>query len=99
MPLFQSLGVRVRGISFVLKRETAQSVGEETLFRGVLLRRLSADTGRVAGVLLSTALYAVVHALRPGGAPDAYAWAGVERTLALLAPLGNPGALPSIMGL
>jgi len=74
-------------------------VGEETLFRGVLLRRLSADTGRVAGVLLSTALYAVVHALRPGGARDAYAWAGVERTLALLAPLGNPGALPSIMGL
>ena len=74
-------------------------VGEETLFRGVLLRRLSADTGRVSGVLLSTALYAVVHALRPGGARDAYAWAGVERTLALLAPLGNPGVLPSIVGL
>ncbi len=74
-------------------------VGEETLFRGVLLRRLSADAGGVTGVLLSTALYAVVHALRPGGSRDAYAWAGVERTLALFAPLGNPGVLPSILGL
>jgi Fe2+ transport system protein FeoA len=27
MPLFQSMAVRVRGISFVLKRETAQTVG------------------------------------------------------------------------
>jgi Fe2+ transport system protein FeoA len=27
MPLFQSVAVRVRGISFVLKRETAQTVG------------------------------------------------------------------------
>jgi membrane protease YdiL (CAAX protease family) len=50
-------------------------------------------------VLLSTALYAVVHALRPGGARDAYAWAGVDRTLALFAPLANPGVLPSIAGL
>jgi membrane protease YdiL (CAAX protease family) len=74
-------------------------IGEETLFRGVLLRRLSADAGRVSGVLLSTALYAVVHALRPGGARDAYVWAGVDRTLALFAPLANPGVLPSIAGL
>jgi len=74
-------------------------IGEETLFRGVLLRRLSADAGRFFGVLLSTALYAVVHALRPGGARDAYAWAGVDRTLALFAPLANPGVLPSIAGL
>jgi membrane protease YdiL (CAAX protease family) len=74
-------------------------VGEEALFRGVLLRRLSADAGRAAGVLLSTALYAVVHALRPGGARDAHAWAGVERTLALFVPLGDEGVLPSIAGL
>jgi CAAX protease family protein len=75
------------------------AVGEETLFRGVLLRRLSADAGRVAGVLLSTALYAIVHALRPGGARDPHAWAGVERTLALFVPLGDQGVLPSITGL
>jgi membrane protease YdiL (CAAX protease family) len=50
-------------------------------------------------VLLSTALIAVVHALRPGGARDAHAWAGVERTLALFVPLGDPGVLPSIAGL
>jgi CAAX protease family protein len=74
-------------------------VGEEALFRGVLLRRLSADAGRAAGVLLSTALYAVVHALRPGGAREAHAWAGVERTLALFVPLGDQGVLPSIAGL
>jgi hypothetical protein len=27
MPVFQSMAVRVRGISFVLERETAQTVG------------------------------------------------------------------------
>jgi uncharacterized protein len=74
-------------------------VGEEALFRGVLLRRLSADTGRAGGVLLSTALYAVVHALRPGEMRDADAWSGVERTLALFTPLGDPGMLPSMAGL
>jgi membrane protease YdiL (CAAX protease family) len=75
------------------------AVGEEALFRGVLLRRLSADAGRAAGVLLSTVVYAVVHGLRPGGPRDAHAWAGVERTLALFVPLGEPGVLPSIAGL
>jgi membrane protease YdiL (CAAX protease family) len=73
-------------------------IGEEALFRGVLLRRLSADAGRPAGVLLSTVLYAVVHALRPG-AREASAWAGVDRTVALFAPLGDPGVLPSVAGL
>jgi membrane protease YdiL (CAAX protease family) len=75
------------------------AVGEEALFRGVLLRRFSADMGRAGGVLLSTAIYAVVHALRPGGSKEAYAMAGIDRTIGLFAPLAQPGVLPSVLGL
>jgi len=74
-------------------------VGEEALFRGVLLRRFTADLGRPAGVILSTAIYAVVHALRPGGSRAAYPWAGVDRTLALFEPLARPGVVPGVLGL
>ncbi len=75
------------------------AVGEEALFRGVLLRRFRADLGRVGGVVLTTAIYAVVHALRPGGSKDAYPMAGIDRTVALFAPLAQPGVLPSVVGL
>src|SRR5262249_24158725 len=64
-------------------------VGDETLFRGVLLRRFAADLGRPAGIVLSTAIYAIVHALRPGGSRDVSPWAGADRTLALFAPLAR----------
>lgn len=74
-------------------------VGEEALFRGVLLRRFMADIGRVGGVLLSTAIYAVVHALRPGGSKEVYPMAGIDRTVGLFAPLAEPGVLPSVVGL
>ena len=75
------------------------AIGEEALFRGVLLRRFTADLGRVGGVLLTTAIYAVVHALRPGGSKEAYPMAGIDRTIALFAPLAEPGVLPSVIGL
>jgi CAAX protease family protein len=75
------------------------AIGEEALFRGVLLRRFTADMGRVGGVLLTTAIYAVVHALRPGGSKEAYPMAGIDRTVALFAPLAEPGVLPSVVGL
>jgi uncharacterized protein len=75
------------------------AIGEEALFRGVLLRRFSADIGRLGGVLLTTAIYAVVHALRPGGSKEAYPMAGIDRTVALFAPLAEPGVLPSVVGL
>ncbi len=74
-------------------------IGEEALFRGVLLRRFMVDMGRTGGVLLSTAIYAVVHALRPGGSKEVYPMAGVDRVVALFAPLGEPGVLPSVVGL
>jgi hypothetical protein len=74
-------------------------VGEEALFRGVLLRRFTADLGRPGGVILSTGIYAIVHALRPGGSRAAYPWAGVDRTLALFAPLARPGVVPGVLGL
>jgi membrane protease YdiL (CAAX protease family) len=74
-------------------------IGEESLFRGVLLRRFSADLGRGGGVLLATTIYAVVHALRPGGSKAAYPMAGIDRTVGLFAPLADPLVLPSIVGL
>jgi len=75
------------------------AVGEEALFRGVLLRRFTADMGRTGGVLLSTAIYAIVHALRSGGSREVFPTAGIERTLGLFAPLGDADVLPSLVGL
>jgi membrane protease YdiL (CAAX protease family) len=76
-------------------------VGEETLFRGVLLRRFVGDAGRVAGVVATTAVYAVVHALRTGSGPRGeVGWlAGWERLPALFAPLAGPDVLPGVVGL
>jgi membrane protease YdiL (CAAX protease family) len=74
-------------------------IGEESLFRGVLLRRFSADLGRGGGVLLATTIYAVVHALRPGGSKAAYPMAGIDRTIGLFAPLADALVVPSIVGL
>ncbi len=74
-------------------------VGEEALFRGVLQRRFSADMGRTGGVLLATVIYAVVHALRPGGSKAVYPMAGIDRTIGLFAPLADTIVLPSIVGL
>lgn len=75
------------------------AVGEEALFRGVLLRRLMLDLGRGGGIAVTTGIYAVVHALRPGGSREVYAWAGVDRIVTLFAPLGDPAVLPSVVGL
>src|SRR5262249_58962025 len=52
------------------------AVGEEALFRGVLLRRLSADADRACGVVLDTAVSAVEHGLRHGRAGDPTSRAG-----------------------
>jgi membrane protease YdiL (CAAX protease family) len=73
--------------------------GEEALFRGVLLRRLGADLGRGAGLVVMTAIYAVVHALRPGHEQAGHAAAGLERAVGLFAPLGDPQVWPAIAGL
>ena len=78
----------------------AIGVGEEALFRGVLLRRLSLDLGRIGGVVVTTVIYATLHALRTGGGRSgAGSWAGVERLVTLLAPLTDVSALPSVIGL
>jgi membrane protease YdiL (CAAX protease family) len=74
-------------------------IGEEAFFRGVLLRRFAGDLGRAGGVVLTTAIYAIVHALRPGGPHEPNPFAGIERTLALFAPLGRPEVVPSMIGL
>jgi len=78
----------------------AVGVGEEALFRGVLLRRLSLDMGRTAGVAVTTAIYAAVHAI---GKSEKVArptpTAGFERLRTLFAPLARPRALRMLVGL
>jgi membrane protease YdiL (CAAX protease family) len=75
-------------------------VGEETLFRGILLRRLTRDLGTVAGVAVTTAIYAAVHVLRRQGVVGPiHVWSGVEQMVALLAPLGRVGIRPQLVGL
>lgn len=76
------------------------SVGEEALFRGVLMRRFVLDFGPRAGVVVTTVVYAVVHALRGGGkVMTSGAFAGWERTSSLFAPLADPLVWPGVAGL
>jgi membrane protease YdiL (CAAX protease family) len=77
----------------------ALGFGEELLFRGILLRRLMLDLGARWGVVVTTAIYAIVHALRPGSSKAVHLWAGVERTVGIFAPLAEPAALISVVGL
>jgi membrane protease YdiL (CAAX protease family) len=76
-------------------------VGEEALFRGVLLRRLTRDAGRTAGVVATTAIYAAVHAIGHVASTrgPVHVWSGVERTATLFAPLADPRQLPELCGL
>lgn len=74
-------------------------VGEEALFRGVLLRRIGADCGRAAGVAITTGIYAVVHVLREGAKVEPGPMAGFERTLGLFAPVADPSTWSTIGGL
>jgi membrane protease YdiL (CAAX protease family) len=74
--------------------------GEETLFRGVLLRRLARDAGMRAAVALTTIIYAVVHVLRLAKVPGPVdAWSGLERLAALWSPLARPETWPPAVGL
>jgi len=78
----------------------AIGVGEEALFRGVLLRRLTRDGGRGFAVVVTTVVYAAVHLIRTrGGGGPVDAWSGIRLTLALFAPLLDPLALPQLVGL
>ena len=72
---------------------------EEVVFRGVLLRRLSLDLGRTAGVLVTTAIYAAVHLLHPRSSTAHDAWAGVRRTAEILSPIADPANLPTFLAL
>jgi membrane protease YdiL (CAAX protease family) len=78
----------------------AVGLGEEALFRGVLLRRLSLDLGRTAGAAVTTGIYAAVHAL---GKSERIArpttTAGFDRLRTLFAPLARRRALVTFAGL
>ena len=78
----------------------AIGVGEEALFRGVVLRRLRRDAGSVVGVAATTLVYAAVHAIRARGrVPHVDVWSGVAYTAGLFAPLADGAALPQLAGL
>lgn len=90
----------VRKALLGLAAALAIGIGEETLFRGVLLRRLRRDLGTAPAVVGVTAVYAVVHALRAGRTPGPVdAWSGLARTTALFAPLADPAHVPQLVGL
>ena len=75
-------------------------VGEEALFRGVLLRRLSRDFGTAAGVAVTTGVYAAVHAIGKGQKEQSFdAWSGMRRTASLFAPVVQRHAVPELVGL
>jgi len=78
----------------------AIGVGEEALFRGVLLRRLRGDLGRWTGVVVTTALYAAVHVMRRRGSGGVvHAGSGFEQLAGLLAPFADGSVLAQLVGL
>jgi CAAX protease family protein len=79
----------------------AIAVGEEALFRGVLLRRLRRDAGDVLAVAATTAIYAAVHVIRSrgGAAGPLHAWSGVAQTLSTFGPFAEGAVLPQLAGL
>ena len=78
----------------------AIAVGEEALFRGVVLRRLRRDAGDVLAVAATTLVYAAVHVIRARSfAGPVHLWSGVQQTSVLFAPLASGAALPQVIGL
>jgi len=78
----------------------AIGVGEEALFRGVVLRRIRRDAGDALAVVATTLVYAAVHVLRARSfAGPVHAWSGVAQTITLFAPLASGAALPQLLGL
>jgi hypothetical protein len=75
-------------------------LGEEVVFRGVVLSRVRRDFGDPVAVVVTTAVYAAVHVLRVrGGDGFVGLGAGLEHTARLLAPLASRAAVPSLVGL
>ena len=78
----------------------AIAVGEETLFRGIVLRRVRRDAGDVLAVAATTLVYAAVHVIRARSfAGPVHLWSGVQQTSVLFAPLASGAALPQVIGL
>src|SRR2546425_5934113 len=78
----------------------AITAGEETLFRGVVLRRIRRDAGDALAVAATTLAYAAVHVIRARSfAGPVHAWSGVAQTITLFAPLASGAALPQLLGL
>ena len=90
----------LRKMALGIAAALAIGVGEETLFRGVLLRRLRCDLGRWAGVVVTTALYVAVHVMRRRGSGGAvHAGSGFDQLAGLLAPFADGAVLAPLVGL
>src|SRR5438552_4945590 len=78
----------------------AITAGEETLFRGVVLRRIRRDAGDALAVLATSLAYAARRVLRARSfAGPVHAWSWVAQTITLFAPLASGAALPQLLGL
>ena len=77
------------------------AVGEEALFRGVLLRQFRRDGGDLLAVVATAAIYAAVHVIRSRGGASGplHAWSGVTQTLHTFAPFAEGAVLPQLVGL
>ena len=93
-------GKTLRKALLGLGAAVAIGVGEEALFRGVILRRIRRDAGEAIAVGATTLVYAAVHVIRTraGGGP-VHVWSGVAQTLGLFAPLASGAVLPQLIGL
>jgi membrane protease YdiL (CAAX protease family) len=94
------LAKTVRKALLGLAAAGAIGVGEEIVFRGVVLSRVRRDFGDLVGVVVTTAVYAAVHVLRVRGGDGVVGLgAGFEQTARLFGPLASRAAVPSLVGL
>jgi CAAX protease family protein len=78
----------------------AIGIGEEAIFRGVVLRRLGRDFGMRSGVVVTTVIYAAVHVIRRrAGGGAVHVWSGIGQTVGLFAPLADARVIPQLLGL
>ena len=90
-------GKTVRKALLGVGAAVAIGVGEEALFRGVVLRRIRHDAGDGLAVAATALVYGAVHVIRARSfAGPPHLWSGFQQTIALLGPLAS-GSVPRPM--
>jgi CAAX protease family protein len=93
-------GKTVGKVLLGLAAALAIGIGEEAIFRGVVLRRLGRDFGMRSGVVVTTVIYAAVHVIRRrAGGGAVHVWSGIGQTVGLFAPLADARVIPQLLGL